>query len=461
MRKPPPATLRRPRRRRRVRLAPSASRQRRQPVLARPSKSRRWRAWPIRTAPLRRCRAISGRSSYPAPGSARSRASCAATGFTTGASTASPAARRPKRCAPISSTTACGRPAASIVKRLRASRGAGSASARPRRRHPAGRFRPQPTKAPPPGGAFLHDGFARGLRTVAKGDNRHRRAVILGRSTAPSGDRRVGGPAMNDAAAPQLVEYGCVDRIATLTLNRPEKLNAFNDDLVRHLAEALRRFDLDPEAEVAILCGAGRAFSSGADVHQRQLRRREEFLQHGGPQGWGANSADLFTRAVNWKPVIAAPHGYAMGLALGIVLECDLIVAAAGTKFQITETSRGLGGSRYWALLNFRGAGAFAAEMALTGRFFTAEEALAAGVINRVAAAGQHLAAARELAAQIVQNPPLSVRAAVRTRRWYMEVITREVAMQTAPLKLYLSEDFHDAARAFAEKRRPGPFKGR
>jgi enoyl-CoA hydratase/carnithine racemase len=266
---------------------------------------------------------------------------------------------------------------------------------------------------------------------------------------------------MNDAAAPQLVEYGCVDRIATLTLNRPEKLNAFNDDLVRHLAEALRRFDLDPEAEVAILCGAGRAFSSGADVHQRQLRRREEFLQHGGPQGWGANSADLFTRAVNWKPVIAAPHGYAMGLALGIVLECDLIVAAAGTKFQITETSRGLGGSRYWALLNFRGAGAFAAEMALTGRFFTAEEALAAGVINRVAAAGQHLAAARELAAQIVQNPPLSVRAAVRTRRWYMEVITREVAMQTAPLKLYLSEDFHEAARAFAEKRRPGPFKGR
>lgn len=275
-------------------------------------------------------------------------------------------------------------------------------------------------------------------------------------STVEAGDAL-----MNDAAAEGLVLYACQDRIATLTLNRPEKLNAFSDDLVRHLADALRRFDLDPEAEVAIITGAGRAFSSGADVHQRQLRRREEFIEHGGPQGWGANSADLLTRSVNWKPVIAAPHGYAMGLALGIVLECDLIVAQAGTRFQITETSRGLGGSKYWALLNFRGAAAFAAEVALTGRFFTAEEALAAGIIHRVAPAGRHLEAARELAAEVAKNPPLSVRATVRTRRWYLDQIGREVAMQTAPLKLYLTEDFHEAARAFAEKRKPGPFKGR
>jgi enoyl-CoA hydratase/carnithine racemase len=266
---------------------------------------------------------------------------------------------------------------------------------------------------------------------------------------------------MSEASTDDLVEYVCRDRIATLTLNRPEKLNAFSDDLVRRLAEALRRFDLDPAAEVAVLCGRGRAFSSGADVHQRQLRRREEFEALGGPQGWGANSADLFTRAVNWKPVIAAPHGYAMGLAFGIVLESDLIVAEAGTRFQITETSRGLGGARYWALMHFRGAAAFAEEVALSGRFFTAEEALAAGVVNRVAAKGRHLEAARELAAEVAKNPPLSVRATVRTRRWYMEQLTREVAMQTAPLKLYLTEDFREAARAFTEKRAPDPFQGR
>jgi enoyl-CoA hydratase/carnithine racemase len=266
---------------------------------------------------------------------------------------------------------------------------------------------------------------------------------------------------MDDMDAASLVEYSCKDQIATVTLNRPQRLNAFDDDLVRHLADALRRFDLDPEAQVAVICGAGRAFSSGADVHQRQLRRREEFLEHGGPQGWGANSGDLLTRSVNWKPVIAAAHGYAMGLALGIVLECDLIVAATGTKFQVTETSRGLGGAKYWALLNFRGAAAFATEVTLTGRFFTAEEAFAAGIINRIASGGRHLEVAYELAAEIVKNPPLSVRATVRARRWYMEQVEREIAMQTAPLKLYLTEDFHEAARAFAEKRQPGPFKGR
>ena len=90
--------------------------------------------------------------------------------------------------------------------------------------------------------------------------------------------------------------------------------------------------------------------------------------------------ADLLTRSVNWKPVIAAPHGYAMGLALGIVLECDLIVAAAGHQ---VPGDRDLARARRLAttgrLLHFRGGAAFANEVALTGRFFTAEEALAAG----------------------------------------------------------------------------------
>ncbi len=283
------------------------------------------------------------------------------------------------------------------------------------------------------------------------------RTLRMGRVTK-SGNKE---ETMAETRTTDIVEYACADQIATITLNRPEKLNAFNDDLVRALAEALRRFDLDQEAQVAILNGGGRAFSSGADVHQRQLRSREEFEALGGPQGWGANSADLFSRAVNWKPVIAAPHGYVLGLAVGIVFESDLVVAAAGTRFQITETSRGLGGARYWALLNARGGGAFAAEVALTGRFFTAEEALAAGLLNRVAPEGHHLEVARELALEVAKNPPLSVRAPVRTRRWYMDKLLREVAMQPAPLKLYLREDFREAARAFAEKRRPGPFKGR
>ncbi len=257
------------------------------------------------------------------------------------------------------------------------------------------------------------------------------------------------------------VEYSCAEKVATITLNRPDKLNAVSDEVVRQLAEAFRRFDLDPEAEIAILNGNGRAFCSGADVRQRQLRSRDEFEKLGGPQGWGTNSADLLTKAVNWKPVIAAVHGYVLGLGLGLTLECDLIVAEAGTRFQLTETSRGLGASRYWALFHYRNAAAFGEEIVLTGRFFTAEEGLAAGLFNRVAPAGQHLEMARELARAVARNPPLSVRTTVRTRRWYIERITREAQFIAAPFQLYLTEDFQEAARAFAEKRPPRPFKGR
>jgi enoyl-CoA hydratase/carnithine racemase len=258
-----------------------------------------------------------------------------------------------------------------------------------------------------------------------------------------------------------LVEYDCRDHIATITLNRPDKLNAVNDDMVREMAAALSRFDTDNDAYVAILCGRGRAFSSGADVRQRQLRSREEFERHGGAQAQDASSHDLLLRSVNWKPVLAAVHGYVLGLALGLVLECDLIVAETGTKFQVTETPRGLSGAKYWAMLNFRGGGAFATDVSLTGRFFTAEEAKAAGIIERVAPTGELMETARALAGDVAKNPPLGVRSTIRARRWYMGQLTREVLMQVNLAKLHLTDDFRESASAFVEKRPAGPFKAR
>lgn len=266
---------------------------------------------------------------------------------------------------------------------------------------------------------------------------------------------------MSDDQDQPMVAYACSEGIAEITLMRPEKLNAFNDELVRQLSRALRRFDRDPEALVAILSGAGRAFSSGADVHQRQLRSQEELKRLGGPQGEGAHAIDLLTQATNWKPVVAAVHGYVLGMSTGLMLECDLVVAEAGTRMQVTETPRGLGAAKYWALLDFCGAGAFGNEVALTGRYFTAEEAHAAGIINRVAPTGSHIAVARELAAALAANPPLSVRSTVRTRRWHMERVQREAMMQSDPWQLHLTEDFAESASAFAEKRAPRPFKGR
>ncbi|MBE11570.1 MAG: hypothetical protein CMM35_14800 [Rhodospirillaceae bacterium] len=266
---------------------------------------------------------------------------------------------------------------------------------------------------------------------------------------------------MSQEIMDDLVHYQVQDKVAIISLNRPRKLNAFSDELVYALGEALNRFDTDDGANVAIIHGNGRAFSSGADVHQRQLRSREEFLKLGGPQGRGSNSGDLFIKSVNWKPIITAPHGYVLGLAFGIILESDLIVAEEGTRIQLTETSRGLGGSKYWRLMQYRGGSTLSTEIALTGRFFTAEEGHNAGIIDRVAPKGKHLEAALELAQQINNNPPLSVRATVRTRRLEMERIGREAQSQLNALKLFLTEDFHEAAKAFTEKRKPNEFKGR
>ena len=139
----------------------------------------------------------------------------------------------------------------------------------------------------------------------------------------------------------------------------------------------------------------------------------------------------------------------------------DLIVAEAGTRFQVTEASRGLGGYRHWALLSYRGAGAFGDEVCLTGRFFTAEECYAAGILARLAPTGEGRQVALDIARQIAALPPLGVRETIRVQRWHLRRFIDEVAFQTEPLKLHMTEDFKEATRAFAEKRRPAPFKGR
>ncbi|MGI9611427.1 MAG: enoyl-CoA hydratase/isomerase family protein [Acidimicrobiales bacterium] len=257
-----------------------------------------------------------------------------------------------------------------------------------------------------------------------------------------------------------LVTYDRTGGVVVLQLNRPEKLNAFSDEMVIALRDALREFDADPEANVAILCGKGRAFSSGADVNQRQLRPREELERFGGPQAPGARAGDLFTQSVNWKPVVTVVHGYVLGLAVGLMLDSDLVVAETGTQMQVTEVSRGLGGARYWATMQFRNAAAFGTEVALTGRYFSAEEAYAHGLVNRLTEPGAAMTTARELAELIDTNPPLSVRSSVRSRRLHLKRVMEDADMQQAALRLYLTDDFAEAAKARAERRDPEPFRG-
>lgn len=244
-----------------------------------------------------------------------------------------------------------------------------------------------------------------------------------------------------------------------IILNRPDKLNAANDTMVEELDDAFFEFDADERLQVAILRGAGRAFCSGADVRQRQLRTREELRRLGGPAGRGAKGEGL-SEAVNWKPVIAAVHGYALGLGFSLTQRADLVVAVEGTKFQIREVQRGIAGTQHWVSTWFWTGSRFANEIALTGRMFTADEALQHGMINRVASSDDLLRSAEELAGQIMENPPLSVRANVRMIRWFVHEMQREARLYTQALALHLTDDFHESATAFMEKRKP-VFKGR
>nr|MCS5657338.1 enoyl-CoA hydratase/isomerase family protein [Dehalococcoidia bacterium] len=125
------------------------------------------------------------------------------------------------------------------------------------------------------------------------------------------------------------------DNIAYIMLNRPQALNAVNDQFEEDLHSALLEFDLDDEAWVAIVHGAGRSFCAGADIKQRlvamtpeQSARRER----------GPNPEGYMGRAINWKPIIAAVHGYALGAGIVIAAESDMIVASFFNKSATTET---------------------------------------------------------------------------------------------------------------------------
>lgn len=257
------------------------------------------------------------------------------------------------------------------------------------------------------------------------------------------------------------IDYSVKDRIAHIEINRPAKHNALTKALTLRLGEALDRFDADHEADVAVLSGRGKSFCAGADVAESQMASREELAASRDQMSIGHPFFELFSRSLNHKPVVAALHGNVLGLGLGLALDCDLIVCDEAARLQVTETPRGLGGYRHLALMKARGCGIWADEVCLTGRIFSAAEAQAAGLFNRVSPAGGALDAAFGLAGEIAANPPLSVRETNRIRRWHFAQLVRRVAFETGHLKLHLTEDFEEAVLAMVEKRKPGPFRAR
>jgi len=257
------------------------------------------------------------------------------------------------------------------------------------------------------------------------------------------------------------VLYDKRGRIAYVTINRPEAMNAINDEVRRGLAEAFDDFRRDPETWVAIVTGAGeRAFSAGADLKEMSQR----FQSAGGGEDFWAPSPLALVRGMEvWKPIIAAVNGYCLAGGLELALACDIRIAAEHATFALTEVGRGIipGGGGTQRLPRTVPLG-IALEMLFTGDRIDAREAWRIGLVNRVVPAPELMPTVETLARRICQNAPLSVRAvkelAYRGRNLPLEEGLREELMIARIIRT--TEDSREGPLAFAEKREP-EWKGR
>lgn len=240
-------------------------------------------------------------------------------------------------------------------------------------------------------------------------------------------------------------------RIAYITLNRPEHLNAFSQEQSYEMEDIFDEFDADDDLYVAILSGKGRCFSAGADVK----RVHAASLESGQPQGLQNRKRGGFLEGKNFKPVIAAVHGYCYGKGLGTALACDIIVATEDAKFCVAELRRGIGGGGLGVHLTYLGAGKMGAEVAITGRDLTGSEAHRVGLASRLVATQEELLpAATELAEQTLRWAPLAVRENVRVNRESRELFLATHRAAPGP-NLRMTEDYAEAVRSFVEKRTP------
>jgi enoyl-CoA hydratase/carnithine racemase len=251
------------------------------------------------------------------------------------------------------------------------------------------------------------------------------------------------------------------DRVATITLNAPERMNTISGPMLETLSSALIAADRDPEVRAIILTGAGRAFCAGLDLRAQS---------GGGGLAVGASPGEFELRDAPPivlhnldTPTICALNGGAAGYGMDLALGCDIRVAGEAGKLAPAFTKRGVlpesGGT--WLLPRLVGY-AKAAEIAFTGRTLSAKECLELGLVNRVVTDGELPTAARELALEIAANAPLAVRATKRMMRMAesetFEQNVHHVFLQLLPL--FRSEDFKEGMAAFLEKRAPN-FTGR
>jgi len=244
------------------------------------------------------------------------------------------------------------------------------------------------------------------------------------------------------------VGYEVRERIAYISFDRVEKHNAFRDSDLAALVEALHRLDGDEPADIAILFGNGRSFSRGGDVQDRLEASMEE-----GSIAGRTTEGPAFVECQNWKPVIAAVHGYCLGHALGTALHCDMIVAGRDASFQVTETRIGLPMAGWLPLLGTPG---FATDVVMTGRFFTAEEAWQGGMVTRLVDEGRHIEGAEQLARQLLEVPQGTLRTTVRARRLVRQRLSAPYQEVIGKFSWAQSEEAQQAVTSHAANRRGG-----
>jgi len=242
------------------------------------------------------------------------------------------------------------------------------------------------------------------------------------------------------------------DRVGLITLNRPEALNALNDDLIRELGEALDAFDADDGIGAIVLTGSEKAFAAGADIKQM---REKTFMD--------AYNRNFITGtwekvATTRKPVIAAVAGFALGGGCEVAMMCDFIIAADNAKFGQPEitigTIPGAGGTQRLT----RAVGkAKAMDLCLTGRMMDAEEAERSGLVSRIVPAADLVDEAVKAASKIAAlSKPILYMAKECVNRAFETTLAEGVFFERRMFHAtFGTEDQKEGMAAFADKRKP------
>lgn len=252
-----------------------------------------------------------------------------------------------------------------------------------------------------------------------------------------------------------IVEPDFQPHIALVRLNRPKELNALNLQLMLEIKQALSDLDEDESVRCIIITGNEQAFAAGADIKQMESRTPVDLLKIDQFETW-----DQIRKTK--KPIIAAVSGFCLGGGCELAMTCDMIIASESAKFGQPEIKLGImpgaGGTQRLT----RAVGkALAMEMVLTGKFISAQEALKAGLVNKVVPEEVYLDEAVKLATEIAQMSPIAVRLAKESVLKAFDSSLQE-GLYFERKNFYLcfaSNDQKEGMKAFVEKRKPD-FKG-